>query len=138
MGGVRTALVAQEQTVALREISRAVGVFGDADQSAVTILAESSGDSLGYDMASGVFAQVDHLGTCIGLLVVVGDRHGVEFANGIVAEQYATWVFPSNGGTGLHLCPRDFGGDALTKRAFGHEVVDTTLTLFVACTSFVR
>jgi len=44
-----------------------------AHQAAVAVLAEARRDALRDDRAAGVFADVDHLGAGVGLLVVVGD-----------------------------------------------------------------
>jgi hypothetical protein len=45
----------------------------------------SGRDALGNDGAAGVLAQVNHLGVCVGLLPVAGERHRVELAGGVVA-----------------------------------------------------
>ena len=75
---------------------------------------------------------MDHLGAGVGLLVVVGDGHGVELAHGVVALQHAARVLPRDGGTRLHLCPRDFGAGTFAQATFGHEVVDAALAILVA------
>ena len=82
--------------------------------------------------ALGVLAQMDHLGAGISLLHVVGDGDGVELALGIVAAQDAGRVFPGHGGAGLHLGPHHLGAVAPAIGAFGDEVVDAALALFVA------
>jgi hypothetical protein len=48
---------------------------------------------------------MDHLGAGVGLLAVVGDGDGIEFALGIVAFQNAGRVFPGDGGTCFDLRP---------------------------------
>jgi hypothetical protein len=41
----------------------------------------------------GVLADVDHLGAGVGLLVVVGQRHGVELAHRVIAHQQQLGYF---------------------------------------------
>lgn len=77
--------VAKQQRVALRVVSCPVGVFGDVHQSAVAVLAVSGGDAFRNDGAVGVFAQMYHFGSRVGLLVVVGNGHGVELCRRVVA-----------------------------------------------------
>jgi hypothetical protein len=38
-----------------------------------------------------------HLGTCIGLLHIIGHCHGIEFTDGIMSFENAAWIFPGNG-----------------------------------------
>ena len=80
----------------------------------------------------GVLADVDHLGAGVGLLVVIGERHRVEFADRVVADQQAARIFPGDGGAGLHLRPGDLGVDAAARAALGDEIVDAALAFFVA------
>ncbi len=106
--GVRAALVAEQQRVALRVVARA----GRADRSiftrpAVGVLAAAGGDALGQDRAAGVLADVDHLGAGVGLLAVGGERHRVELADRVVALQDDARVLPGDGRAGLDLGPGD-------------------------------
>ena len=75
---------------------------------------------------------MDHLGACISLLIVVGDGHGIELANRIVAQQNTTRVFPSDGRASLHLGPGDLGTVATAQTSLCHKVIHTASTLFVA------
>ena len=75
---------------------------------------------------------MDHFGTGIGLLAVVGQRHRVELADRIVPLQYAGRIFPGDCRTGFHLRPRHFGIDAAAGRALGDEIVNAALAVFVA------
>jgi hypothetical protein len=102
---VRAALVAQQQRIALRVVAR--------------VRRRPSGSSPGRDRCSararprcpwtrsccGVLADVDHLGAGVGLLVIVGQRHRVELAHRVVAQQDAARVFPGDRRAGLHLRP---------------------------------
>ena len=56
----------------------------------------ASGNALGDDRALGVFAHMNHLGSGIGLLVIIRQRHGVKLADGIVTLQNAAWILPCN------------------------------------------
>ena len=75
---------------------------------------------------------MDHLGAGVGLLIVVGQRHGIKFAHGIVALQNAARIFPGDGGAGLDLRPGNFGVLARALAALGDEVVDAAFAFFVA------
>src|SRR6185437_7625086 len=59
--GMRSALVAHKQRIALRIVARADGAAGDFHFAAVAVLAVARGNSLRQDRAAGVFADVDHL-----------------------------------------------------------------------------
>ena len=50
-------------------------------------------------------AVVDHLGAGIGLLVIVGHRDRIEFADRILAVQHAAGIFPGDRAAGLDLGP---------------------------------
>ena len=89
-------------------------------------------DTFTNDGAAGVFAQVNHLGARVGLLVVVGHGDGIELADRVVAHQHTAWVFPCDGRSCLDLCPRDFRAVAATETALRDKVVDTTFAVFVA------
>ena len=92
----------------------------------------SGRNTLGDNRTLGIFAQMDHLGTCIGLLVVVGHGYRVEFTDRIVASQDTTGILPGDGRTGLYLRPGDLASLALAQASFGHEVIDTPFALFIA------
>ena len=82
---VRAAFVAQQQRIALGKIPRVGRALLNFHQPAITVLAVPGRDALGNDRAARVLADVHHLGAGIGLLVIVGQRHGIKFADGIVA-----------------------------------------------------
>ena len=75
---------------------------------------------------------MDHLGTCIGLLVVVGYGYRVEFTDRIVASQDTAGILPGDGRTGLYLRPGDLASLALAQASFGHEVIDTAIAVLIA------
>ncbi len=75
--GVRAALVPDQHRIALRVVACVRCVLENLDLPAVRVLAVSGRDALGDDGRAGVFSDVYHLGAGIGLLVVVGDGHGV-------------------------------------------------------------
>lgn len=74
---------------------------------------------------------MNHLGACIGLLVVIGKSDGIKLTERVIALEDAGGVFPSNGGTGFDLCPGDFAGVSAAESAFGDEVKDTAVSVFV-------
>ena len=126
--GVRTAFIAQEERVALAVVAGVLGVKTHLDESAVRVLAMSGGDTFGDDARAGVLTDVDHLRACVRLLVVIGERYGVELRGGIIAFEDAGRVFPRDGGAGLDLCPGEpcvLVGDT----AFGNEIIDTAFAV---------
>ena len=128
---MRPAFVADQQRIALRIIARPLGPLAHADETAVGILAAPGRNALGNDAAAGIAPYVNHLGTGVGLLTVVGHGDGVELADGIVAREDAARIFPRNGRTGFDLRPRKarvLAADA----ALGDEVIDAPPALAVA------
>src|ERR1035438_8873889 len=129
---VRAALIAQQHGIALRIVARVGGAFQDLDRAAIGVLTVPRRDALGDDGAGGVLADVDHFGARVGLLVMIGERHRVKFADRVVADQQAAWIFPGDGGAGFHLRPGDLGVDAATRAALGDEIVDAAAAFFIA------
>src|SRR5690606_619526 len=121
-----------QQRVALRVIARALGLRPHLHQAAVGVLAAAGADALADDLGLGALGQVDHLGAGVGLLAVVGERHGMELAGGVVAQQHAAGVLPGDGRAGLDLGPDDLAARAAALGALGHEVVDAADAVLVA------
>ena len=130
--GVRAAVLAEQQRIALGEIAHALGIGSNANQPAIGVLALASRDALGNNGRAAALAVVDHLGAGVGLLVIVGDRDRIEFADRILAIEDAAGIFPGDRAAGLDLGPADLAALALAQRALGDEVVDPALALGVA------
>ena len=81
---VRSALLADQQGVALRVVPRAGRPLQDLDQPAVSILTMPGRNAFRHDGAARVLSDVDHLGAGIGLLEIVGKGDGVKLADGII------------------------------------------------------
>ncbi len=92
----------------------------------------AGGDALRDDRAAGVAPDVDHLGAGIGLLVMIGERHRVELADGVLAGEDAARVLPGDRRAGLDLRPADPRIGAAAFAALGHEVVDAADAVLVA------
>ena len=92
----------------------------------------SGRDAFRDDGRLGVPSDVNHLGTRVGLLVVVGDGHGIELCHAVVATQDARRVFPRDSRTRLHLRPRQFRTLSAQVATLRDEVEHATLTLGVA------
>ena len=88
-------------------------------------------DSFAHDRGAGAGPNVNHLGSGIGLLPVVGECHGIELTNRISALQHTTRVFPSDGGAGFHLGPADAAAGTTALAPLGHEVVDAADAVFI-------
>src|SRR4029078_824106 len=129
--GVRAALVADQQRVAVGEVARALRLAVRGDQPAVGVLRVAGRDALGDDAAGGVLAEMQHLGAAVDLLVAVRDRDRIELAARIVSAQDAARILPGNGGAGLDLGPRYLGIFAAAVAALGDEVEDAALAFGV-------
>src|SRR5688572_4323408 len=129
---VRAALVADEQRVALRVVTGALGLLRNPHLAAIRVLPSAGRDPLRDDRALGVLPEVDHLRAGIGLLHVVrrGDR--VELADGVVTLKDAAWILPRDSRPGFHLRPCNLRIDANAMAALRHEVVDAALAVLVA------
>ena len=130
--GVGAGLVANQHRVALRIIARAKGDGCNPDQPAVAVVGMAGRDAFADDGAARIFAEVDHLGAGVGLLMVVGDRDRIKLADRVVATQYDGRILPGNRRAGLDLGPRNTRVDAFGQAAFGDEVVNAADAVFVA------
>ena len=75
---------------------------------------------------------MDHLGAGIGLLVIVGDRDRIKFADAVFAVEDAAWIFPCHRAAGFNLRPADLAVPPLAQSAFGDEIIDAALAFVVA------
>ena len=73
--GVCSAGGTEQEGVARGIVARSVGFLRHAHQSTIGVLALSCGDTLGNNRGTGVGGEVNHLGTCICLLEIVGHCH---------------------------------------------------------------
>src|ERR1700689_5300016 len=102
---MRAAFVADQKQIAGGVVARAGGLAVGGDEAAIGVLRYAGGDALGDDPAGGVFAEMDHLGAGIDLLVAVRDRDRIELAARIIAAQDAARIFPGDRRAGLDLGP---------------------------------
>src|SRR5262245_20223889 len=75
---------------------------------------------------------MDHLGSGVGLLIVVSQGDRVELAGGVLTHEDATWIFPCNRRTGFDLSPRDLRIPARAFSALRDEIVDTAAPFLVS------
>src|SRR4029077_20824267 len=122
--GMRAALAAHEERVALGEVTGAVRARQHLHEPPVGVLSVSGGDAFGDDGAAGVGPDVNHLGAGVGLLVVVDGGDGVELAPRARAAQHAARVLPGDGGAGLDLRPGDMRVASAAFAPLGDEIVD--------------
>ena len=128
---MRSALVSQQQRIALGVVPCPGGSFEDLHRTPVGVLTVARGNAFRHDRAARVLPDVDHLGAGVGLLVVVRQRHGIELADGVIALQNAAWILPGDRRTGFHLRPRNLGIVAQTLPALGDEIINATFALLV-------
>src|SRR5262245_20036815 len=105
---MRAAFITEQQGITLRVVARSGGPFHDLHQAAIGILSVPRRDPLGDDGALRVLTDMYHLGAGIRLLVVISQRHRIEFAYGIVTLQNATRILPGDRRTGLQWRPVKF------------------------------
>src|SRR4029453_8523004 len=129
---MRAAALADQQRVALGVVTRALGAAFDLDQPAVRVLTAPGADALADDLRLRALADMDHLRAGIGLLAMVGERHRMELAHRVAAEQDAARVLPGDRRAGLDLRPRNLRTRAAALAALGHEVVDAAAAFLVA------
>ena len=129
---VSAALGPEQQRIALRVVAGSVSRGHDLDEAAIRVLAVTSRNAFRDDRATRVAADVNHLRARVGLLIVVGHRHGIELPDRVLAAQDAARILPGDRRPGLDLRPRDLRVRAAAIAAFRHEVVDSAAALLVA------
>src|SRR5437667_12881365 len=97
------AFVADQQAVALRVVASALRLRQNLHQAAISRLTASGGNAFGDDGRARVLADMDHLRPGIGLLEIVGDGDGVEFADRVVALENAARILPGDRRASLDL-----------------------------------
>ena len=130
--GVGSGRVPDQHGVALGVVAGVGSLRLHLHEAPVAVEGLSRRDALGDDAAAGVLADVDHLGACVSLLLLVGEGDRVELPDGVVSGQDHAGVLPGDRGAGLDLRPRDLGVVALAEAALGHEVVDASDAVLVA------
>ena len=105
--GMRTTFIPQQQRIALRIIAGVGGIFQNFNQAPVSVLPLPRRDALGYHGAACIFADMDHLRACIGLLKMISDRNGIKFPDRALALQNTRRIFPCNRRSCLDLRPGD-------------------------------
>ena len=75
---------------------------------------------------------MDHLRTCVGLLIVVRHSNRIEFGLRIVATQNTRGILPGDSRTRLYLCPGEFRVHTAQITALRHQIQHTAPTLFIA------
>ena len=117
--GVRAALVADQQRVALGVVARAVRLRAHLDQAAVALFWPwPARDALGDDRATSCSCRCGSSSCRYRPAAVVRHGDGVELADGVVALQDAARVLPGDGGAGLDLGPGDLRAVARQRRAW--------------------
>ena len=128
---VGAAAVADQERIALGKVTCTFRPGAEFHQAAVSVGALAGGNTLGDDCAGGVLAQVNHLGAGVGLLVVVGQCHGIELTNAVFATQDTARILPGDRGAGFDLGPGNLGVLADGGATLGDEVEDAAFTFFI-------
>ena len=82
--GMRSTIAAQQQGVAGTVVARIIGIGCGTNQTTIGVLAMTCRDTLRDDGTLGVLTHVNHLGTGISLLIVVGNSYAVELSYRVV------------------------------------------------------
>ena len=129
--GMRSTIATQQQRVAGTVVAGIVGIGCSTNQTTIGVLAMTSRDTLRNDGALGVLTHVNHLGTGISLLIVVGNSYAVELSYRVVATQDAGRILPCNSRTGLYLSPAQLRVHTAQVASLGYQVQHTTLTMLI-------
>ena len=121
-----TTITAQKQRITLAVITRILGFLCHTHQSTIRILAFTCTDTFAHNRRTCIFTQMNHLGTGIGLLIVIGYSNRIEFRRRIISTQDTTRILPRNGRACFHLCPTQLTVHSFTMTALGHEVINTS------------
>ena len=94
--GVCPASIPHQQRVALRVVARTLGTFQHLHKTPVSILSAAGRDAFGDDRTGGVFSDMDHLRSGVGLLAIIGQGHGIKLSDGVIAFEQHTGILPGN------------------------------------------
>ena len=128
---MRSTIAAQQQGVAGTVVTGIIGIGCSTNQSTIGILAMSCRNTLRNDGTLGVLTHVNHLGTGISLLIVVGNSHTVELSHRVVTTQDAGRILPGNRRTRLYLSPTQLRVNTTQVTSLGYQIQHTTLTVFI-------
>ena len=129
--GMCSTIAAQQQRVAGTVVACIVGIGCGTNQTTIGVLAMTCRDTLRNDGALGVLTHVNHLGTGISLLIVVGNSYAVELSYRVVATQDTRRILPGNRRTRLYLSPAQLRVHTAQVASLGYQVQHTTLTMLI-------
>ena len=129
--GMRSTIATQQQRVAGTVIACIVGIGCGTNQTSIGVLAMTCRDTFRDDGTLGVLTHVNHLGTGISLLIVVGNSHAVELCHRVVATQDTGRILPGNRRTRLYLSPAQLRVHTTQVASLGYQVQHTTLTMLI-------
>ena len=129
--GMCSAIATQQQRVAGTVVAGIISIGCSTNQTTIGVLAMTSRNTLRDDGTLGVLTHVNHLGTGIGLLIVVGNSYTVELSYRVVATQDTGRILPGNRRTRLYLSPAQLRVDTTQVASLGYKVQYTTLTMFI-------
>ena len=129
--GMRSTIATQQQRVAGTVVTGIVGIGCGTNQTTIGVLAMSCRNTLRDDGTLGVLTHVNHLGTGISLLIVVGNSYAVELSYRVVATQDAGRILPGNRRTRLYLSPAQLRVHTAQVASLGYQIQHATLTMFI-------
>ena len=121
--GVGTAVLVDEQRVALGVVTAVREGLRDMDQAAVGRTAFADGDRLRDDVRGRVIGRVNHLRTGVLVLTIVGQGDREDLAAGALAAQDHAGILHRQTGTDIAIDPADFGV-LFGHAALRHEIKD--------------
>src|SRR5690625_380535 len=102
---MRSAGLADEHRVTLGEVRGNFRLPVKLDKATVTVISIAGRNTFGDNGTLCILSDVNHLRTCISLLLFICYSNRVELTNRVVSLQNDTWVLQCNGRTCLELCP---------------------------------
>jgi hypothetical protein len=120
---VGATVAVDEQSVAFRIVLTPLEMFRDVDDTTIRAATLANGNGLGDDVGCGVIGGVDHLGTRVLMLTVVGERDGDDFATGSFTLQDHAGIFHREAAANVAVDPFHLG--VLVRHGtFGDEIED--------------
>ena len=101
-------------------------------QTSVTILTMTGRYSFWDNCTPGILSQMNHLCSCISLLIIIRYGDWIKLAYRMITSQDTTRIFPCNRRTCLYLSPWDFTVITFTQASLCYEVVNTAFSVFIS------
>ncbi len=89
-------------------------------------------NSFGNNPATGIVPDMNHLGTGIRLLIIIGNGNRIKFTDRTVSFQNSTGIFPGNRRSRFNLGPNQFRIFSATQSPFGDKIIYPPFPLLIS------